>query len=202
MMRTISNHKGQNGFSLLEVILAATMLSGILLAASHLDLAAIRLTNVTNDEVALRNDLLYAIRVLEKDIQETDEEIQIVMPGTANPVTDAHYEFTLIHSDGSPDINYVIDLTPGGPEEMIRTEGTDIKNLFPEDTTPPLTPIVIPKLQYANGAPQPPISIINGKIIMLHFAAETTPFGGSSTLKSSASKSILVRTATITGGAP
>ncbi len=190
------------GFTLLEVILAMTMLSVVLLAAANLDLAAARLTNATGGEVALRNNLLYAIRVMEKDIQVADE-IEVLdkplTPVESQPtVDDARYEFRLEHSDGSPDITYVIDLTPSAQAVATRNG----LNLLPTGVTPKLK---CPNLDLsctgsagANKA-QSPFSVAFGKIVSLHFAAQSALPGGAPVLSASASKSILLRTAVVTG---
>lgn len=187
------------GFTLLEVILAVTMFSVILLATSNLELAATRLTNATGGEAALRRDLLYTLRVLERDLQSADEIVVTSAPDpnlVTSPEDNAHYEFALTFLDGSPSINYLIDLTPGS-EIMTRTIQGVANDLLPDG--------VEPRLKYVTNAPQFPFSVVSGKIIMLHFAAESTIPGGVMALRSSASKSVLIRTAAVTlppGGIP
>ncbi|MBI3999971.1 MAG: prepilin-type N-terminal cleavage/methylation domain-containing protein [Candidatus Omnitrophica bacterium] len=60
----------EKGLTLLELILALTILSFILFASSSLGLSAIRLLDVfVSEEIRLQNELRYVIRYLEKDLR-------------------------------------------------------------------------------------------------------------------------------------
>lgn len=111
-----------------------TIFSVILLAASHLDIVAARLTNASGGEVGLQNDLLYTIRMVEKDLLDAGEvviEDQSGLPAAIqflakeiNPSTIA------VGANERIDAHYEIDVTPtesvGMPEEGRLCDGPTI----------------------------------------------------------------------------
>ncbi|MBI1977905.1 MAG: prepilin-type N-terminal cleavage/methylation domain-containing protein [Candidatus Omnitrophica bacterium] len=58
----------RKGLTLLELILALTMLSMIFLAATTLNVSSVRLTAAVGDEVRLQNELQYVLRDIENNI--------------------------------------------------------------------------------------------------------------------------------------
>ena len=116
------------GFSLLELILAMTMLSVILLGASKLESSVVRLSTVNRGNMEMQNELFYAFRVLDKDMG-TAESINILkLPNPSDdPTLISHLYSWKIHpvnvADASQDVTYTIDLRDDQPHVFQKTVG-------------------------------------------------------------------------------
>lgn len=72
----------KTGLTLLELILAMTILSGIVLAFSALNTSAARLSVSSNEEIRLQNELQYVVRDIELNILPFKNPV--IAPATCN----------------------------------------------------------------------------------------------------------------------
>ena len=103
------------GFSLLELILAMTMLSIILLGTSKLESSVVRLSTNTAENMDMQNQLFYAFRVLDKDLGTAETMDILALPDPAlDTASLTHIYSWKIHPvgvlDNSQDATYLIDL--------------------------------------------------------------------------------------------
>ena len=121
------------GFSILELILAMSMLSIILWGASKLESSAVRLSTNDIGSMEMQNQLFYAFRILDKDMgtAETINILKLPDPATAASSLVQLYSWK-IHpvnmADTSQDITYTIDLqnTKGVFQKTVGTKTTHL----------------------------------------------------------------------------
>lgn len=178
----------RSGLSLLELILAMTMLAIVILAGSHLDLAAVRMSNTIFGDVAVQNDLLYLLQLIEKDLTNANViEIQPTPPNPANTLRlniDGQNIFYTFESDLSNvvTIKRKIGAIPGAADPALTTNTPGV-TLMARMTT-----AVIPQ-------PMPVIDeiAVDERIIRLNLAAQRTMENQKLAAHSGLSKSIILR---------
>ena len=128
---------GVSGLTLVELVLALTMLSILLLGTTTLDSAVTRLSLRNAEAVRMQNHTAYFYQLLEKDLSSAAVLQILNMPDpTATLTASSHYYRWRIkplnaNPDGSQDIVYEIDLRTSGSEVFRRTVGATAENLAP-----------------------------------------------------------------------
>ena len=126
-----------SGLTLVELVLALTMLSILLLGTTTLGSAATRLGLRNSEAVRMQNQATYFYQLLGKDLSSAAVLQILNMPDpTATLTASSHYYRWKIkpqnaNPDGSQDIVYEIDLRTSGSEVFRRTVGATAENLAP-----------------------------------------------------------------------
>ena len=123
------------GFSLLELVLAMTMLSVIILGSTTLESSVMRLTAGDMEVSGLQNQLLYAYRAVEKDMNapslvSIDAMPDPLPPAGTRPVQ--FYQWRVQPQNGTPEIRYVIDLSKS-PSRFQRIQNSVTQDLLPQN---------------------------------------------------------------------
>lgn len=176
-------NRRQKGLTLLELILALTILSVVVLASSNLNLSAIRLTDLVARDTQVQNELQYVLR-----------DLKLHLMGSHDPITDCSSvnfdcSFQIIDANNEL-VSYTY--TASNARRLVRSaEGKVVVlsegMLIPNPKTV-LDGAGVPK-------PLPVFEIVPGsgdKLVRVSFSAERTVSGNTIALEG-VSESILLR---------
>ena len=196
MKNRLGKKEDRAGLSLLELVLAMTMIGIVILAGTHLDLAAARMSGSLYGDIAVQNDLLYLVRTVEHDLLDADAVVIQTAPSPADPT------YTLKLTIGGQDVFYTISANAVAPFPVTIKKKTTVAPAAGDPAITANTPgtALLARLD-SQEPPQPlqPIEISQGSpIVKLNLAAQKTLENGKVLANSGLSKSIFLRTAKVT----